>query len=147
MIPSLSDAVVAHVVARAEGLPGRVRAIVTRLSRAPAVAPADVDRLLAAAAPPETGRGAHDEMWVDSKPGLSHQDAPDVDEGQPRRLTPTGRLSWSPPGPRADGVTPRRRPAGSALSPRARTARPPAHPRRHLRLRGGAPRRRCPKGW
>src|SRR5689334_12120767 len=45
-IPSLSDAVVAHVVARAEGWPGRIRVIVTRLEGAPVVAPADVDRLL-----------------------------------------------------------------------------------------------------
>jgi transcriptional regulator with GAF, ATPase, and Fis domain len=45
-IPSLSDAVVAHVVARAEGWPGRIRAIVVRLERSPVVAPADVDRLL-----------------------------------------------------------------------------------------------------
>ena len=57
MIPSLSDAVVAHVVARAEGSPGHVRAIVTRLSGAPVVAPDDVDRLLANDAQPETGRG------------------------------------------------------------------------------------------
>ncbi|MFT3768076.1 MAG: sigma 54-interacting transcriptional regulator [Minicystis sp.] len=56
-IPSLSDAVVAHVAARAEGWPGRVRAIVTRLARAPVVAPADVDRLLEEEATPETGRG------------------------------------------------------------------------------------------
>jgi DNA-binding NtrC family response regulator/tetratricopeptide (TPR) repeat protein len=56
-IPSLGDAVVAHVAARAEGWPGRVRAIVTRLAQAPVVAPADVDRLLALDAAPETGRG------------------------------------------------------------------------------------------
>jgi serine/threonine-protein kinase PknK len=56
-IPSLSDAVVAHVVARAEGWPGRIRAIVTRLERVPVVAPADVDRLLDEESSPMTGRG------------------------------------------------------------------------------------------
>ncbi len=56
-IPSLSDAVVTHVVARAEGWPGRVRSIVTRLAHAPVVAPADVDRLLEEEGSPMTGRG------------------------------------------------------------------------------------------
>jgi transcriptional regulator with GAF, ATPase, and Fis domain/tetratricopeptide (TPR) repeat protein len=56
-IPSLSDAVVAHVVARAEGWPGQVRAIVSRLARAPVVAPADVDRLLVEEEVPSTTRG------------------------------------------------------------------------------------------
>ena len=55
-IPSLSDAVVAHVVARAEGWPGRIRAIVARLERAPVVAPSDVDRLLEEESAPMTGR-------------------------------------------------------------------------------------------
>ncbi|HEY4120723.1 MAG TPA: protein kinase, partial [Byssovorax sp.] len=45
-VPSLGDAVVAHVVALADGRPGRLRAIVTRLEGAPVAAPADVDRLL-----------------------------------------------------------------------------------------------------
>ena len=45
-IPSLSPAVVAHVVARGDRWPGRIRAIVERLEQAPVVAPADVDRLL-----------------------------------------------------------------------------------------------------
>jgi serine/threonine-protein kinase PknK len=56
-IPSLPDAVVAHVVARAENWPGRIRAVVARLARAPVVAPADVDRLLEEEAVPSTGRG------------------------------------------------------------------------------------------
>jgi DNA-binding NtrC family response regulator len=56
-VPSLSDAVVAHVVARAEGWPGRVKAIVHRLAGAPVVAPADVDRLLEDDGAPATGRG------------------------------------------------------------------------------------------
>ena len=56
-IPSLPDAVVAHVVARAEGWPGRVRAIVTRLAGAPVVAPEDVDRILEEEISPVTGRG------------------------------------------------------------------------------------------
>jgi transcriptional regulator with GAF, ATPase, and Fis domain/tetratricopeptide (TPR) repeat protein len=55
-IPSLSDAVVAHVVARAEGWPGRIRTIVTRLEKAPVVAPSDVDRLLEEESSPMTGR-------------------------------------------------------------------------------------------
>jgi DNA-binding NtrC family response regulator/tetratricopeptide (TPR) repeat protein len=56
MIPSLSDAVVAHIVARAEAWPGRLRAIVEGLERAPVVAPADVDRLLQEATGPLTSR-------------------------------------------------------------------------------------------
>ena len=56
-IPSLSDAAVAHVVGLAEGWPGRIKAIVTRLARAPVVAPTDVDRLLEEDVAPETGRG------------------------------------------------------------------------------------------
>src|SRR6185437_2663382 len=55
-IPSLSDAVVAHVIARAEGWPGRIRAIVTRLEQAPVVAPSDVDHLLEEEISPMTGR-------------------------------------------------------------------------------------------
>ncbi len=55
-IPSLSDAVVAHVVARAEGWPGRIRAIVARLESAPVVASSDVDRLLEEESSPTTGR-------------------------------------------------------------------------------------------
>jgi serine/threonine-protein kinase PknK len=56
-IPSLPDAVVAHVVALSAGWPGQVRAIVTRLAGAPVVAPADVDRLLEEEPAPVTGRG------------------------------------------------------------------------------------------
>ena len=56
-IPSLGDAVVAHVVALAEGWPGRIKAIVTRLAHAPVVAPEDVDRLLEEESAPVTGRG------------------------------------------------------------------------------------------
>ena len=55
-VPSLSDAVVSHVVARAEGWPGRLRAIVGKLEGAPVVSPADVDRLLTDDGPPVTGR-------------------------------------------------------------------------------------------
>jgi transcriptional regulator with GAF, ATPase, and Fis domain len=54
--PSLSDAVVAHVLALADGWPGRIRAIVGRLGGAPVVAPSDVDRLLEA--DPVSGMGA-----------------------------------------------------------------------------------------
>ncbi|APR86101.1 two component, sigma54 specific, transcriptional regulator, Fis family protein [Minicystis rosea] len=56
-IPSLSDAGIAHVAMRAEGWPGRVREVVARLSRAPVVAPADVDRILEEEPTPSTGRG------------------------------------------------------------------------------------------
>ncbi|HZF47991.1 MAG TPA: sigma 54-interacting transcriptional regulator [Polyangiaceae bacterium] len=45
-IPSLSDAVIAHVVAKAGHWPGRIRDIVTTIAAAPVVEPADVDRLL-----------------------------------------------------------------------------------------------------
>ena len=61
-IPSLSDAVVSHVIARAEGWPGRIRAILRRLERAPVVAPADVDRLLEDEPLPSTERGAPAEI-------------------------------------------------------------------------------------
>ncbi len=45
-IPSLSDAVLSHVIDRAGGWPGKLRAIVGRLERTPVVSPADVDQLL-----------------------------------------------------------------------------------------------------
>jgi DNA-binding NtrC family response regulator/tetratricopeptide (TPR) repeat protein len=61
-IPSLPDAVVAHVVARAEGWPGRARHIVTQLSDAPVVSPADVDRLLAEGASPAKSRADLEEL-------------------------------------------------------------------------------------
>jgi serine/threonine-protein kinase PknK len=59
-IPSLSDALVHHVIARAEGRPGRLRAIVRAIGNHPVVSAIDVDRLLerevgrthASAAPP-----------------------------------------------------------------------------------------------
>jgi serine/threonine-protein kinase PknK len=54
-IPSLGFAVVRHVVARAEGWPGRLRRIVGRLARAPVVEPADVDRLLEEEGVPASG--------------------------------------------------------------------------------------------
>jgi transcriptional regulator with GAF, ATPase, and Fis domain len=54
-IPSLGEAVVRHVVSRAEGWPGRLRAIVARLARAPVVEPADVDRLLEEEGAPRSG--------------------------------------------------------------------------------------------
>jgi transcriptional regulator with GAF, ATPase, and Fis domain len=47
-IPSLSDAVIAHVAALCFGWPGQLRALVARLSGAPVVVPADVDELLTA---------------------------------------------------------------------------------------------------
>ncbi|AUX28490.1 protein kinase [Sorangium cellulosum] len=55
-IPSLSDAVAAHVVARAGRWPGRIREIVARIARAPVASTEDVDRLLEA--PPASGAAA-----------------------------------------------------------------------------------------
>ncbi|WP_438007727.1 sigma 54-interacting transcriptional regulator [Sorangium sp. So ce321] len=55
-IPSLSDAVAAHVVARAGRWPGRIRDIVARIARAPVASTEDVDRLLDA--PPASGAAA-----------------------------------------------------------------------------------------
>ncbi|WP_437297396.1 sigma 54-interacting transcriptional regulator [Sorangium sp. So ce426] len=45
-IPSLSDAVAAHVVSRAGRWPGRIREIVACIARAPVASTEDVDRLL-----------------------------------------------------------------------------------------------------
>ncbi|WP_242515789.1 sigma 54-interacting transcriptional regulator [Sorangium cellulosum] len=55
-IPSLSDAVAAHVVARAGRWPGRIREIVRRIARAPVASTDDVDALLDA--PPSSGGAA-----------------------------------------------------------------------------------------
>ncbi|WP_437781223.1 sigma 54-interacting transcriptional regulator [Sorangium sp. So ce1097] len=55
-IPSLSDAVAAHVVARAGRWPGRIREIVAHIARAPVASTEDVDRLLDA--PPASGAAA-----------------------------------------------------------------------------------------
>ncbi|AUX39193.1 protein kinase [Sorangium cellulosum] len=55
-IPSLSDAVAAHVVARAGRWPGRIREIVARIARAPVASTEDVDRLLDG--PPASGGAA-----------------------------------------------------------------------------------------
>ena len=49
-IPSLADAIVADVVARAEGRPGRLRAIVRHLDGGAVVTTADVERILGGAA-------------------------------------------------------------------------------------------------
>jgi transcriptional regulator with GAF, ATPase, and Fis domain len=46
-IPSLGGAVTDHVIQRAGGFPGKLRAIVETIARAPVVHPGDVDRLLA----------------------------------------------------------------------------------------------------
>ncbi len=45
-IPSLSDSLVANMIARAEGRPGRLRLMVRRLEGQTVVAPSDLDRLL-----------------------------------------------------------------------------------------------------
>ncbi|MCK6586263.1 MAG: protein kinase, partial [Polyangiaceae bacterium] len=51
-IPSLSDAVIAHVEAKSGRWPGRLRDIVATIAGAPVVEPADVDRLLEEASSP-----------------------------------------------------------------------------------------------
>jgi serine/threonine-protein kinase PknK len=61
-IPSLSDAVVTHVILRAQGWPGRLRNIVSRLERVPVVTAADVDRLLADEVAPVSHRGERVEI-------------------------------------------------------------------------------------
>jgi len=45
-IPSLPDSLVAHVIARADGRPGRLRNIVRKLGAQAVVSPQDVDRLI-----------------------------------------------------------------------------------------------------
>ncbi|WP_437968254.1 sigma 54-interacting transcriptional regulator [Sorangium sp. So ce260] len=55
-IPSLSDAVAAHVVSRAGRWPGRIREIVARIARAPVASTEDVDGLLDA--PPASAAAA-----------------------------------------------------------------------------------------
>jgi transcriptional regulator with GAF, ATPase, and Fis domain/tetratricopeptide (TPR) repeat protein len=45
-MPSLNEAAVSYLVARADGLPGRLRSFVRRLGAAAAVSPADVERAL-----------------------------------------------------------------------------------------------------
>lgn len=45
-IPSLSDGLVDHVIARADGRPGRLRAIVRAIGNHAVVTPADVDRMM-----------------------------------------------------------------------------------------------------
>ncbi|MFO0660087.1 MAG: sigma 54-interacting transcriptional regulator [Polyangiaceae bacterium] len=49
-IPSMSDAIVARVVSKAEGRPGKLRALVRKLDGKPLVTPNDVDRTLDAPA-------------------------------------------------------------------------------------------------
>ncbi len=116
-IPSLPDAVVAHVVARAEGWPGRVRAIVTRLARAPVVAPADVDRLLEEETSPRHRPRRH-RAPARPRPLRGGRRA----AGRASRATPRRRSRWPAPA----SHQPRRRAA------RHRRARPRArpHPRR-----------------
>lgn len=45
-VPSLSDTVIAHIVAKAQAWPGTIREIVSKLSGQPVVSASDVDRIL-----------------------------------------------------------------------------------------------------
>ncbi len=57
-MPSLNEAAVSYLLARADGLPGRLRSFVRRLGAAAAVSPADVERALDAPPPPDATEGA-----------------------------------------------------------------------------------------
>jgi serine/threonine-protein kinase PknK len=61
-IPSLSEGLVSHVIARSEGRPGRLRAIVRAIGRHPVVSSAEVDRLLEAGAPSRISTSAPSEL-------------------------------------------------------------------------------------
>jgi serine/threonine-protein kinase PknK len=61
-IPSLNDTVIAHVVARADGRPGKLRSIVRRLDGEAVVSPADVDRLLGAGGPASSFPSSGDDV-------------------------------------------------------------------------------------
>jgi DNA-binding NtrC family response regulator/tetratricopeptide (TPR) repeat protein len=97
-IPSLPDAVVLHVVSRAEGWPGRVRAVVTRLADAPVVAPEDVDRLMADEAAPSTERGdlerlldkGHFDEAAELLARFEHDASPEIAVARARLLTNRG---------------------------------------------------------
>jgi len=54
--PSLTDAVVAHLVARSGGWPGSLRSMLARLHGLPVVSPSDVDRALGEDVGPTIGR-------------------------------------------------------------------------------------------
>jgi transcriptional regulator with GAF, ATPase, and Fis domain len=57
-MPSLNEAAVSYLIARADGLPGRLRSFVRRLGSAAAVSPADVERALdAPPLPTDAGEG------------------------------------------------------------------------------------------
>ncbi len=75
-IPSLSDAVAAHVVARAGRWPGRIREIVARIARAPVASTEDVDRLLDAPPAPRaeaSGPGGAGEERAALSPAEIHR--------------------------------------------------------------------------
>ncbi|XXX77750.1 sigma 54-interacting transcriptional regulator [Sorangium sp. So ce134] len=80
-IPSLSDAVAAHVVSRAGRWPGRIREIVARIARAPVASTEDVDRLLDA--PPASGAAA-------SGPGSAGADGAALPPAEIHRLLDRG---------------------------------------------------------
>ncbi|MDC3955068.1 sigma 54-interacting transcriptional regulator [Polyangium jinanense] len=69
-IPSLGDVVADHVARRAGHLPGKIRAIVEAIARAPVASPADVDRLLA----------EEDERGTDRERAMKLLDRGHVDE-------------------------------------------------------------------
>ena len=97
-IPSLPDAVVAHVVARAAGWPGRARAIVAKLAGAPVGAPADVDRLMEDDGAPVTGRGdlerlldrGHFDEAAELLTHFEHDNSPEIAVARARLLTNQG---------------------------------------------------------
>ncbi|MDI1477537.1 sigma 54-interacting transcriptional regulator [Polyangium sp. y55x31] len=69
-IPSLGDVVADHVTRRAGHLPGKIRAIVEAIARAPVASPDDVDRLLA----------EEDERGTDRERAMKLLDRGHVDE-------------------------------------------------------------------
>ncbi|MDI1446569.1 sigma 54-interacting transcriptional regulator [Polyangium sp. 6x1] len=69
-IPSLGDVVADHVARRADHLPGKIRAIVEAIARAPVASAADVDRLLA----------EEDERGTDRERAMKLLDRGHVDE-------------------------------------------------------------------
>jgi transcriptional regulator with GAF, ATPase, and Fis domain len=53
-VPSLSDSLVAQVVRRAEGRPGKLRMIVRRIGARPVVSASDIDRMMTVTAPTDS---------------------------------------------------------------------------------------------
>ncbi|HEU4408296.1 MAG TPA: sigma 54-interacting transcriptional regulator [Polyangiaceae bacterium] len=80
-MPSLNEAAVSYLVARADGLPGRLRSFVRRLGAAAAVSPADVERALDGPPPPPEGGEGGDPLAAAERlldQGRSREAAPFV---------------------------------------------------------------------